>query len=240
MTTYILAASLLCLLAIALYLWWRDSRAPPPPQMPKEWPLAPRLLVNSKERKIWMWLAKVMYDQQIMVKLPVTRFTAPARRDEAEQWYALLNRVYCTFTVCDLDGRVIGCVDVPGHAGLSMSNQTLKHGLLSQCGIPYWVVEPDNLPHMRQIRTAFLGESAARADEQEPMGSRLKDVADHLHAAVSRQRTVKDHAEQKARGFEPTVLQTDGPLSEGWEQNSFMAPLDSRRAELRGDAEKHS
>jgi hypothetical protein len=236
MIASILAACLVCLAGIAGYLWQQRTKVPPRPQIPKEWPLLPRLLINSKERKIWIWLAKVMYDQQIMIKLPVTRFTIPAQRDEAEHWYTLLNRVYCTFTICGLDGRVIGCVDVPGSAGLSMSNQTLKYGLLSQCGIPYWVVEPDNLPHMNQIRTAFLGDSATRPNEQEHMNSRLRDVAGNLQAAVSRQRTVKGSSTApEFHGFEPTALPTEGPLTEGWEQNSFMAPLDSRGAELRPD-----
>jgi hypothetical protein len=236
MMTTILAVCVLCLAGIALYLWGQHSAKPQKLHLPKEWPLLPRLLVNSKERKIWMWLAKVMYDQQIMIKLPVTRFTIPAERDEAEHWYNLLNRVYCTFTICDLDGRVVGCVDVPGTTGLSMSNQTLKYGLLSQCGIPYWVVEPDNLPHMTQIRTAFLGEKAARVNEQEQLDSRLKDVANQLHSAVSRQRTVKVKvtAPPPAHAFESNSVNGDGPLSEGWEQNSFMAPLDSRRGELPG------
>jgi hypothetical protein len=233
MIASILAACLVCLAGIATYLWLQHTKVPSRPQIPKEWPLLPRLLINSKERKIWVWLSKVMYDQQIMIKLPVTRFTIPAKRDEAEHWYTLLNRVYCTFTICGLDGRVIGCVDVPGAAGLSMSNQTLKYGLLSQCGIPYWVVEPDNLPHMSQIRTAFLGDGAAQLNEQERMDSRLRDVADDLHAAVSRQRSNKSSVAHEAHGFEPTSPPPEGPMTEGWEQNSFLAPLDSRGAELR-------
>jgi hypothetical protein len=233
MSTYILVACLLCLAGLAAYQWRQRTKVPKRPQIPKVWPLQPRLLVNSKERKIWVWLAKVMYDQQIMIKLPVTRFTIPAKPAEAEHWYNLLNRVYCTFTICGLDGRVIGCVDVPGSTGLSLSNQTLKYGLLSQCGIPYWVVEPDNLPHMNQIRTAFLGESAARLNEQAHLDMRLKNVAGNLQAAVSRQRTGKASTPHDAHGSEPTGQRGDGPLTEGWEQNSFMAPMDSRGADLR-------
>lgn len=235
MIASIFAACLLCLAGIAAYLWRQRTKASRRPQIPKVWPLLPRLLVNSKERKIWVWLTKVMYDQEIMIKLPVTRFTIPAKRDEAEHWYTLLNRVYCTFTICGHDGRVIGCVDVPGSGGLSLSNQTLKYGLLSQCGIPYWVVEPDNLPHMNQIRTAFLGDGAGRVNRQEHLDSRLKDVAGNLHAAVSRQRTGKVTTAHDAHAFEPHARRAEGPLSEGWEQNSFMAPLDSRGADLRNE-----
>jgi hypothetical protein len=115
---------------------------------------------------------------------------------------------------------------------LSLSNQTLKYGLLAQCAIPYWVVEPDNLPHISQIRTAFLGELAASRDTREHMDSKLKDVADHLHAAVSRQRTNKGTSSADGSGG-GTPTRNEDPLTEGWEQNSFMAPLDSRAAELR-------
>jgi hypothetical protein len=229
-----IAGFLLCLIAVALYAWRQRRKPPQRPQIPKEWPLYARTLVSTKERKVWTWLEKVMYDQHIMIKLPVTRFTIPAKQDEAEHWYSLLNRVYCTFTICSSDGRIMGCIDVPGSLGLSMSNQTLKYGLLAQCGIPYWVVEPDNLPHISQIRTAFLGQLAAGRDTRDHMDSKLKDVADHLHAAVSRQRTNKGTSAADTTGG-TTPTRNEGPLTEGWEQNSFMAPLDSRAAELRSE-----
>lgn len=49
-----------------------------------------------------------------MVKLPVTRFTMPQVREESQHWFQMLSGVYCTFTVCNVEGQVIGCVDVPG------------------------------------------------------------------------------------------------------------------------------
>jgi hypothetical protein len=223
MITPILATGLGLLVGVVAVAWFMRAKAPVRPRIPKEWPLLARPIANSKERQVWVWLTKVMHDQQIMVKLPVTRFTIPAKREGAEQWYDMLNRVYCTFTVCSMDGRVIGCVDVPGSSGLSMSNQTLKYGLLSQCGIPYWVVEPDNLPHINQIRTAFLGDAAARTSAPDPIDLRLKDVADNLHAVVSRQRTHKTGA---------AADHHDSHLPSGWENNSFVGNLDSRAADL--------
>ena len=217
----------------AALLYWRnkvvlrESR-----RIPKEWPLKRRPLVNTAERRVWIWLAKIMFDQQILVKLPVTRFTAPANMEEAAHWYKLLNGVYCTFTVCGMDGKVIGCVDVAGRRGLSMSNQTLKHGLLSQCGVHYWIVDPDNLPHLTQIRTAFLGERALRRPERDSMNSRFRDVAGNLHAAVSRQRSSKNShfaridSEADSPGFPESRMMSD------WGVNSFVTPLDSRAADL--------
>lgn len=220
------AGFLVCLTGTALYLWRQNKLASQRPQIPREWPLQPRALLNSKERQIWNWLGKVMHDQHVLIKLPVTRFTIPARQDDAKHWYNLLNRVYFSFTICDHKGQVLGCVDVPGRKGLSLSNQTLKYGLLSQCGIPYWVVEPDNLPHMNQIRTAFLGDGAAISAESQAMDSRFRDVAGNLHAAVLRRRN---------SNFGALTALPDEHLTEGWEQNSFVAPLDSRTAELGSD-----
>ncbi len=217
----------------ALLYWQRRKQERAKRRIPREWPLKTRLLVNSAERRVWIWLAKVMFDQQILVKIPVTRFTTPANAKIAEHWYRMLNGVYCTFTLCGMDGRVIGCIDVPGRKGLSMSNQALKHGLLEHCGLPYWVVDPENLPHLNQIRAAFLGEVAPAGGQRSKLHSQVKDVASHLQAVVNRQRG------EKGSGFARLDAEIarmrhpgDSQLSEGWEQNSFVTPLDSRVAGL--------
>ena len=220
-----------CGLAAGVLYWrWRLQAAEHAARrIPKEWPLKARPLVNSKERRVWLWLAKVMFDQQIMIKIPVTRFTTPSRAEEAEHWFKLLNGLYCTFTVCDLQGRVLGCVDVPGKQGLSIGNQSLKHSLLSQCDLPYWVVEPDNLPHLAQIRTAFLGAEAVHGSDAH-LHDRLRDVAVTLQAAVSKQRS---HKTTPVHGMPPPHTAANGTVPPHWEDNSFLAPLDSRAGELR-------
>nr|WP_315464585.1 hypothetical protein [uncultured Rhodoferax sp.] len=202
-------------------------------RIPSSWPLRLRPIVNSKERKVWLWLTKVMFDQQVLVKLPVTRFTSPTDQAEAAHWYKLLNGLYCTFTVCSPDGHVIGCIDVPGAGGLSMGNQTLKHSLLEQCNVRYWVVDPENLPHLTQIRTAFLGEHAAVSNARKPIDTRFQDVREHLQAAVTRRRLSKP-AEHSTSGFSPPnggEFQ-ESRLATGWELNSFVSPLDSRLDKL--------
>lgn len=208
-------------------------------RIPAQWPLKARPLVNSTEHALWVWMERVFADQHLFVKLPVTRFTAPDQRSEASHWYKLLNGVYCSFTVCRADGRVLGCVDVHNPAMLSLSNQSLKHSLLAQCGVRYWVVDPSNLPHASQLRTAFLGEGAARLEPTDPVDPRLRDSADSLQAAVTRQRVA--HRERVlVTDIDPDALSDAGPatqvpesrLPSGWEQNSFVTPLDSRMAEL--------
>lgn len=228
---------LLFLVGLALgasLLHWRNLfTARSMRKIPKEWPLKNRPLVNNRERRVWLWLIKVMFDQQVLVKLPVTRFTTPANQQEASHWYKLLNGVYCTFTVCNIDGNVIGCIDVPGPKGLSMSNQTLKHTLLTQCGLRYWVIDPSNLPQLSQIRMAFLGEVTPKAESSSHLEGRLKDVSENLHAAVTRQRHSKNsHYAKLDSELSNTPEFSDSRMVSGWEQNSFLTPLDSRTAPL--------
>jgi hypothetical protein len=217
----------------ALLYWFSRSDQNKRHRIPKEWPLKIRPLVNSREKKVWLWLAKVMFDQQILIKLPVTRFTAPSDLNDATHWYQLLNGVYCTFTVCNTDGQVIGCIDVPGPRGLSMSNQTLKHNLLTQIGVHYLVVDPGNLPHLIWIRTAFLGEHAARGGMSSHLDSQIKDMSENLHAIVDRKRHSKNRvAPQIDAAGSNAPEYSESNLTTGWEQNSFVTPLDSRMADL--------
>jgi hypothetical protein len=88
-----------------------------PPAHPARWPLNPRVIVNSEERRVWRWLCRAFVDHHIMVKIPVTRFTMPRSPDNSVHWFNLLNGAYCTFTVCTPEGRAVGCVDVPGPKG---------------------------------------------------------------------------------------------------------------------------
>lgn len=218
-----------------LVFWWQKLVQRTQRRIPREWPLRLRPLVNSQERQVWIWLTKVMFDQQILIKLPVTRFTMPAQQTEAPHWYKILNGLYCTFTVCDTQGRVIGCVDVPGPQGLSMSNQTLKHGLLAQCGVRYWVVDPDNLPHLAQIRTAFLGEHAVKGVGRDDLEMRFRNQRENLQAAVTRQRQAGEKSSGFARldaAMDPHHETPESRLPSGWDQNSFISPLDSRSGEL--------
>lgn len=222
--------------ALALYAYQRHQRRQQR-RIPRQWPLMPRPLLNSTERATLLWLERVFSDQQVFVKLPITRFTAPDQRAQASHWYKLLNGVYCSFAVCRNDGRVLGCVDVNNPAMLSLSNQSLKHSLLAACGIRYWVVDPANLPHTAALRTAFLGPEAAERAPADPVAPQLRDTADTLQAALNRQRVA--HRERVlATDFDPTALGDDGPptqisrLPSGWEHNSFVTPLDSRMADL--------
>lgn len=217
---------------LLLYAAYSRHQAHQRKRIPREWPLKARPLVNNRERQVWVWLLKVMFDQQVLVKMPITRFTAPLLQNNAPHWYQLLNGLYCTFTICSLDGRVIGCIDVPGPQGLSLANQALKHKLLMQCGFHYTVIDPEHLPHLLQLRTVFLGEHAARGGDNGQLDSRLKDVSDNLHAIVDRQRLRKQQSTAPDSHLQSLPDDTESRIPTHWGPNSFITPLDSRPAGL--------
>lgn len=221
---------------VALIAWRIYARQPKRRRIPRPWPMKVRPLINSREQRVWVWLNKVMFDQQVLIKLPVTRFTAPTVQKDAEEWYKLLNGVYCTFTVCGLDGKVVGCVDVPSLRGLSLSNQTLKHSLLEQCNIRYWVIDPNNLPHVTRIRTAFLGDKAITPVERSVLHDRFQNVRDNLQAAVTRRRNHKLNEEsgmgELCSVAPPECPENLTPTPSAWGTNSFVTPMDSRAIDL--------
>ena len=171
-----------------------------------------------------------------MIKMPVTRFTMPMAEVDREQWFTLLSDVYCTFTLATPDGKVIGCVDVPGSKGLSPGNLVVKRKVFARCGVPHWVVHPDNFPKASDIYNAFVSqvdELEAHADALTTLVTprELDKARADLTATVSRRRT----AQGGTRSHKPETEDSqfmDSVLSTDWAPDSFNAPLDSRHSEF--------
>jgi hypothetical protein len=222
--------------------WRANAMAKKRKRIPKRWPLHSRVMANTEECRVWGWLSKVFYDHHIMIKIPVTRFTLPRSRESGAHWYQLLSGVYCTFSICAADGRVMGCVDVPRKNGISRSNRQLKLTLLSQCGIAYCVVNSHNLPTMQEIRAEFLGEIPPEAADTESDDDTLTAAREKLRTAISRQRhnrisglgaLIPDHRPEPVG--DPESQHSESDFDDGtWQvNNSFVAPLDSRTGNLR-------
>ena len=176
------------LLGFALYLSERQRVArertvEKPRRMPKQWPLNPRPLVNSAERRVWDWLRETFPDHQIVPKLPLTRFTMPRDPEQGREWFEMLSTAYCSFTICSPDGQVIGCVDVNGPRSLTRGNKHLKHTLLGQCGIGYWVMTSDTLPRPEALRTEFLGAGEAMMLSHRTQPAAARRIAETLPGA---------------------------------------------------------
>jgi len=155
-----------------LYAAWMRRKAGTRLRLPERWPLRVRRLVSGSEKEVWDWLRNSFPGHVVMVKVPVLRFTmlqdasntqfsASALADtqvESVRWLELLNGVYSTFTLCTVEGKVVGCVDVSGQSTFTQTSHELKENILLDCGIAYLVVSASNLPTVKSMRATFLGE----------------------------------------------------------------------------------
>lgn len=214
----------------------RQRRRPP-----KEWPLTTRAIINSEERRVWRWLELAFVDYSVMVKMPVTRFSMPHSKKQGLYWFELLSSLYCTFTVVRADGQVMGCVDLYSESGNKIRSRSMKAILLEQCGIAYLVLHKGMQPSIAQIRFEFLGE-ASRMPQTAQQTVALDAASSVLRDAISRKRHARQTSDKDATNEKPArpVFQSDsdfaGLPSSGfktqWVDDSFIMPLDSRRAPL--------
>ena len=155
--------------------------------LPGLWPLRGRPILSSHEQEVWHSLRSAFHDHAVMVKIPILRFTQlleppvsksarnaatqTDRRLKSDQWLEMLGGLYATFTICTLDGKVAGCVDVLGKQEASKASRELKEALLLDCGIAYIVTSAFNVPDASTLRELFLGELPdAPVDQQATRG----------------------------------------------------------------------
>ena len=185
-------------LAALAWAWRLRLKSRAKAAVPQRWPLRARAIVNGNEREVWQALQVIFHDHVVLVKTPIPRFTrlrdtdkakgrdAPGRDKsgalaqlKSEQWLEKLSSLHTTFTVCTREGKVVGCVDVPGQLALTQASRELKESLLLECGIAYTVVNAFNLPDAGVMRELFLGEvPPARQEQQATRGGDSEFHAD--------------------------------------------------------------
>jgi hypothetical protein len=229
-------------------------------RVPKKWPLTARDVVTNDEYEVWKWMRSTFHDHAVMLKLPVLRFTIPIEKDKDkeknkeknERLLELLNGVYTTFTVCTLDGKVVGCVDLRGKRDVSRASRELKENLLSDCGIAYTTVKASRPPTVSAMRAAFLGEIPEELiqEDQETRGGDSSFHADLESFTRERMKAAKDAALQELNketkqeaaqaaanrnvGFNPDGtgglrIDKDDRFATAWE-DSFIQAADTRPA----------
>jgi hypothetical protein len=231
------------LLGMAVYASLAKRKARLRRRAPDNWPLTPRPIINSEERRVWRWLELAFVDYSVMVKMPVTRFSSPNSQAQGAYWYELLSSLYCSFTVVRADGKVMGCVDLPSRAGRRSKSQRMKAALLAQCGIPYLVLQDDMQPNLTQMRATFLGAASAMPQSTEQAAA-IQTASMSLRSSISRNRETRHTATGPQKAYSPrkpgtvagpesglSSLPTSG-FSTVWQDDSFIMPLDSRRAPL--------
>ena len=242
-------------LGVGIYRLALQRQAEKKIRLPASWPLTSRVLMTNEEFEVFKWLSSVFHDHMVMVKLSVLRFTVPVSKTEnggGARWQEMLGGVYCTFTVCTLNGNVVGCVDLPSKRGLNKNNHQLKEALLSDCRIAYTVVRSARLPEASAMRAAFLGEMPLD-DQVEAQDTRGGDSGFHaeLDSFKEKRLAAKEAALKELNntdiskvavvrqpaGFNPDGTGAFGSGKSGrlyvnrWD-DSFIEPDDSRPAKL--------
>lgn len=220
---------------------WTKHLARQRRRAPDVWPLTPRAIINSEERKVWRRLELAFVDYCVMVKVPVTRFSTPDSKQQGLYWYELLSSLYCTFTVVRADGQVMGCVDLPSRTGGKSKSQRMKASVLMQCGVPYVVLDTGVQPTIAQLRFLFLGEASAMPQSTQ-QASAIKAASSTLRSSISRNRQTRpNHTGPSPLESHHSIFGPDsdyagapsGGASAHWQDDSFIMPLDSRAAPLK-------
>ena len=204
------------------------------------WPLTSRAVTSTKQRIAWHWMTQTFFDHAVMIKLPVTRFLLPQTLQQGRSWYELLGNVYCTFTLVDAAGNVVGCVDVASALANTKRAQSFKRSLLSECAIAYAVIDPQFLPDAVEIRADFLG---ACANERPPPKARagvaVNAASEQLRASLMKQRLIRNSdrmplspAAELHGQLPPGVEGDDTHGAYGWQHRPFLMPVDSRTVRL--------
>lgn len=225
---FTIAVSLSLVAGALAALSWKGRVTRKKERVPLYWPINNRRVVNSEELKVWSWLIKTFPEHHILVKIPITRFTIPQDKQKGLELYKLLNALYCNFTVCSADGKVVGCIDIPVARQISKRHMQIKEKILFQCQIGYSVMSSSSLPEPSAIRSKFLGEASgvlngAETEDQEKKAT--KAIMESYAPTIKKTAVRVDNSNIDAGDF----------WSELNQQNSFLAPLDSRRAELAKD-----
>lgn len=212
----------------AAWLYVRERQARRSRRLPQQLPVRPRPILSRAERRVWIWLRDVFPQHHLMVKMPLTRFTMPRQPEDARTWFPKLGTLYCTFTLCDDRGRVIGCVDVMGERRLPRGNRQLKQLLMSQCHIGYCALTPEALPDPWSLRAEFLGVAEAEL----PLGSvsdwsELETARQQLEEVLDRNRSFRRSRQTGHAPLDPFEPAPDPSELTGWGQpESLPMPLE--------------
>lgn len=162
-----------------------------------------RPIFKVNEKKIFSWLVAAFPEYYIFAKLPITRYLRTTQRANADSWYSLLEGIYCSFAICDKDGRVIGCVDIENINLPSLRDHKVKRELLSKLGIKLWTLNSDRLPEVHLLRAAFIDKRTGSLSQDNKLNDTIDSASYNLRTTVSRQRIL---AVRKPIDFSPSIV----------------------------------
>lgn len=133
-----------------------------PKRIPHTWPLNKRAVLNAQERHVYALMKQAFPGHEILVKLPLTRFTQLRDTKEAVFWYELLSPLTVTFTLCDANTQVFAVIDMLNEGRAISSATRLKQRALEAAQIRYAQLDTGRMPNARQLRDLILSEKEQR------------------------------------------------------------------------------
>ncbi len=174
-------ASCLGLAALgAVWLWKRPRGARH--RLPDEWPLTPRPVFSTDERRVYRLLREALPHHVILCKLPLVRFCQPSEASETRYWFDLLGALNVGFAICSSNGRVLAAIDLDTERQQQGRGLQIKQSVLNACRVRYLRCPLDKLPTAAElqllvpynnshVRGPQAGTKPARAPAASPAGA---------------------------------------------------------------------
>ena len=144
-------ASCLGLAALgAAWLWKRPRGAHQ--RLPSEWPLTPRPVFSTDERRVYRLLREALPHHVILCKLPLVRFCQPSEASETRYWFELLGALNVGFAICSSNGRVLAAIDLDTERQQQGRGLQIKQSVLNACRVRYLRCPLDKLPTAAELQ----------------------------------------------------------------------------------------
>ena len=172
---WIAAVAALLVLGLAV-TWWalrpRGARAAKGPEpLPQSWPLQPRPVFDSDERRVFRHLVDTFPHHTVLAKLPLVRFCQPQDPASVRRWYRLLSSQSVNFAVCSPSGRVMVAIDLERRPAGSERSLRIKQEVLAACRVRYLRCPADRLPTAAELQLLVPHSAAGmRGPQPAPVG----------------------------------------------------------------------
>ncbi len=190
------------LVAIA---WQRRGKRAEP--LPTDWPLTPRPVFTTSERRIFQTLREALPGHVVLAKLPLVRFSQPTDVDDVRYWYDLLGNIHVSFVVCSLNGRVLAAIDLESSRGESRRAMQIKQSVLGACRVRYLRCTPDTLPSPSELQVLVPPSTARPAASPD-----LDQARDHLASTVARGRAQRGARWETSSTFNDSFFAPDSRM----------------------------
>ena len=144
-------ASCLGLVALAAAWLWKRPRGVRR-KLPSEWPLTPRPVFSTDERRVYRLLREALPHHVILCKLPLVRFCQPSEASETRYWFELLGGLNVSFAICSSNGRVLAAIDLDTERQQHGRGLQIKQAVLNACRVRYLRCPLDRLPTAAELQ----------------------------------------------------------------------------------------